>query len=294
MALTPLPRTGNGAAGRRSSSRPGSLQNPRGARRHGRCRTRSGISPTTTRAGGTQRAAAQPDPRPRSPGGDADETSMPRSGHDLRTSTPKGNDTLMLSSSIRLRSIAWRAAVIPAGLLLVAAAISAAPSASAQVTLVNCSGGSAGGTLSISPPLTTVPAVLSNLEGSYDFTSCTGTVGVAAADDEFSGTIVAGTCVPITNTLLGTLNIGEETLTWTGGTGAPTSTVIWTVPAATQLGPSTSVIVLVGAVTSGRFYSSPVPAIITLTITVTNPTPACPGTDMAQLTDGQLTVVSAT
>lgn len=153
---------------------------------------------------------------------------------------------------------------------------------SAPLDLINCTGMS--GDIVFSPAITTIPGIIS-LDGQAESSDCTGSADVTGFTLDFDATLIAGTCVPGTGIVLGTLNAGTMTLHWEGGSGAPSTTFGGAVPAAVQIGPDASVIVYAGVSQAGRFHSALLPSVAEFTITLTNPTPTCGLTDGPQHAD---------
>lgn len=169
--------------------------------------------------------------------------------------------------------------------------VAVADSAQADVALLVCD--SATGDIDVNPPFTLLPTTV-NIEGTASSDSCDG-VGAAAditgATTEVTGTIVGALCVPLLNTFVGTLNAGSLHVIWEGGSSPGTSTFSWTIPASIQIGPSTSVLALVGYSVAGRFHIPAAPAEVLMILTLGNPTPACPGTNSVEVIDATVALL---
>lgn len=165
------------------------------------------------------------------------------------------------------------------------------PSALLSSALLLCD--EASGDIQIDPAFTLLPTTVT-IEGTAGSDSCEGSgaaADITGATADVTGTIVGAICVPLLNTFVGTLNAGSMEVTWAGGPNPGTTTFSWTIPASIQIGPSTSVLALVGYSVAGRFHIPTAPATAVLILTLGNPSPDCPGTNSIEITDATIALL---
>jgi hypothetical protein len=183
----------------------------------------------------------------------------------------------MNSSSLFRTVLAWVVMGLVTALWL--------PSAFAQTTTINCTGGT--GTVTFNPAMTTaIQDVTATIDVNYPHCSGAGVTSVAMHAQITS----LSSCIDGTGLALVAINTGLFTATWQGGTGAPTTTFLQTSPLGVQ--ETTGQTVTLGAAisTAGR-YNGLLPAAMVLTASDVEAQQICPGISSVAINGGSMAVI---